>query len=296
MADMKEAMYQFLELQQSRDSSAFDSDDSNEDDGYIDILQSSTGERTSTAWVESKQHRVLRQSVSDEMSSADPSYRPDNAAANDDDTMDWHDDEEDAEDSAFDDVPADDSSETADDSSASPTSQASVNRDNSERDNEFQVEINTTYSGQYHGAAVFPDGDDHKIEVYSERAAGVILKQPLGMAESRKCHITVTNTKVSLSRTASIGIKRKSRAPVELELSTLRCFSLHRDRHMKPKFVSIMALRNAAQRKQHPHKPYACYLIHFAKTADAASFMTVMKYVCKQQLIKKLEAVQEPTH
>jgi len=67
-------------------------------------------------------------------------------------------------------------------------------------------------------------------------------------------------------------------------LAWQRCFSLHRDRHLKPKFISIMALRAAAQRQQHPTKPYACYLIHFNKTADAASFMKVMKYVCHQKL------------
>ena len=92
--DVKEAMYEFLELQQQRDSSALESDDSCEDDGYVDILNTSNGERHSTAWVESKEHRVLRQSVSDEIA-ASPGYSAQDGS--NDDTVDWHGSEQDDE-------------------------------------------------------------------------------------------------------------------------------------------------------------------------------------------------------
>eukprot|EP00730_Choanoeca_flexa_P016014 TRINITY_DN7485_c0_g1_i2.p1 TRINITY_DN7485_c0_g1~~TRINITY_DN7485_c0_g1_i2.p1 ORF type:complete len:277 (+),score=62.27 TRINITY_DN7485_c0_g1_i2:275-1105(+) len=74
-----------------------------EDDGYIDVLNASSGERTSTAWVEGKTHRSLRQSVSEEIEAelkrqrlpsvqegdVDPFNTP-----GDDDNLAWHDNDE----------------------------------------------------------------------------------------------------------------------------------------------------------------------------------------------------------
>jgi hypothetical protein len=67
MADIHEAMYQFLQLQHNREN-GFDEDSGDEHDGDLD---SSHGDRTSTAWVESKKRRARRQSTSQEQAPQD---------------------------------------------------------------------------------------------------------------------------------------------------------------------------------------------------------------------------------
>eukprot|EP00045_Choanoeca_perplexa_P002671 m.25895 g.25895 ORF g.25895 m.25895 type:complete len:251 (+) comp11640_c0_seq1:67-819(+) len=246
MADLHEAMYQFLQLHNDRASH----DSSDEEDS----LNSSHGERTSTAWVATKQHSVLRQAVKDEMGVRDD--------ADHRSSLDWHDHwhEEHHEEDADEDVAL----------------LPKIEKDTT--GSTFRVKVYISYPGHYHGTAVFSDGDDQHMEASSERAATAVLTKSLGLTESKKCHVLVTNHHLRLKLS---GCTKKGARLIELPLASVRCFSLHRDRHSKPKLVTVVALRSEAQRQQHPNKPYACYLVHFTRTADVASFKAVMSYVCK---------------